>query len=234
MSSATAADFGPARASSAKHISKKEVLDDRFWGYFISRWTWHFKQNASRKIKQNNPMVCHPANSWCCFGVKHVCAWRRKGLEKAVLFFSLSKVDTPMAEGFRTRWSLSSFPEKGREGEGGELVHLTGCQGEQTYSESREKHALIQWWKTTEGLGNLEEKQPVRSTLSSWDYGEFLSYYWLLSPKYICCFLQLRLPMKCIYRLNDSYNYRLKRTLHIHEYHTICHSCRPPVSNACD
>lgn len=144
--------------------------------------------------------------------------------------------------GGRRAWRkqcFSSLPprwmwDKGREGKGGELVHLTGCQGEQTYCESREKHALIQWCKFTKGFGNLEEKQPVRSTLSSRDYDEFLSYYWLLSPKYICCFMQLRLPMKPIYRLNDSYNYRLKRTLHIHEYHTICHSCRPPVSNVCD
>ena len=140
-------------------------------------------------------------------------AWRKQS------FLSLSP-----------RWTW----DKGREYKGGELVPQTGCQGKQTYSESREKHLLIQRCKSTEGFGNLEEKQPVRSTLSSWDYDEFLSSYWLLSPKYICCFMQLRLPMKCICRLNDSYNYRLKRSLHIHEYHTICHSCRPPVSNACD
>lgn len=41
-------------------------------------------------------------------------------------------------------------------GEKGELVHLTVCQQEQTYS--REKHALIQWCKFTEGFENLEEK----------------------------------------------------------------------------
>lgn len=41
-------------------------------------------------------------------------------------------------------------------GEKGELVHLTGCQQEQTYS--REKHGLIQWCKFTEGFGSLEEK----------------------------------------------------------------------------
>lgn len=164
-------------------------------------------------------MVCCPANSWCCFGMTdHLCL-EKEGLgESSILFLSL--------QGRHRR--------KRREGKGGELVYLTGCRGQQTYSEGREKHTLIQWCKFMEGFGNLEEKQPVRSGLSSWDYDEFLSCYWLLSPKYICCFMQLRLPMKCIHRLNDSYNYRLKRTLHIHEYHTICHSCRPPVSNACD
>lgn len=109
-----------------------------------------------------------------------------------------------------------------------------GVKDSRIYSEGRGKHTLIQWCKFMEGFGSLEAKLAVRSGLSSWDYDEFLSSYWLLSPKYICCFMQLRLPMKCIHRLNDSYNYRLKRTLHIHEYHTICHSCRPPVSNACD
>lgn len=169
----------------------------------------------SSKIAQwpVTPQIAGAALGWNASVLGAGRAWRKQ------CFSSLSP-----------RW----IRDKGREGKGGEPVHLTGYQGEQTYSESREKRVLIQWCKITEGFGNLEEKQPVASTLSSWDYDEFLSYYWLLSPKYICCFMQLRLPMKCIYRLNDSYNYRLKRTLHIHEYHTICHSCRPPVGNACD